>query len=63
MVAKYGPLEQYFSEVRFSGGHEQSIVGVANGDFDAAVAWADGLGNWEDGYNSGASARPPMLAS
>ncbi len=54
MVAKYGPLEQYFSEVRFSGGHEQSIVGVANGDFDAAVAWADGLGNWEDGYNSGA---------
>ena len=30
------------------------IVGVANGDFDAGVAWADGLGNWEDGYNSGA---------
>lgn len=54
MVAKFGPLDQYFSEVRFSGGHEQSIVGVANGDFDAAVAWADGLGEWEDGYNSGA---------
>ncbi|MFN3527095.1 MAG: PhnD/SsuA/transferrin family substrate-binding protein, partial [Paracoccus sp. (in: a-proteobacteria)] len=31
-----------------------SIVGVANGDFDAAVSWADGLGEWEDGYNSGA---------
>lgn len=54
LLAKYGKLEDYFAEVKMSGGHEQSIVGVANGDFDAAVAWADGLGNWEDGYNSGA---------
>jgi len=57
MVAAFGPLEEFFSEVKFSGGHEQSIVGVANGDFDAAVSWADGLGNWEDGYNSGAFRR------
>ena len=57
MVASVGKLEEFFSEVKFSGGHEQSIVGVANGDFDAAVAWADGLGNWEDGYNSGAFRR------
>lgn len=54
LIAIYGPLEQYFSEVKFSGGHEQTIVGVANGDFAAGVSWADGLGNWEDGYNSGA---------
>ena len=54
LVAKYGKLEEYFGEVKMSGGHEQSIVGVANGDFEAAVAWADGLGNWEDGYTSGA---------
>ncbi len=54
MTATFGPLEQYFSEVKFSGGHEQTIVGVANGDFVAGVSWADGLGNWEDGYNSGA---------
>ncbi len=44
----------FFGEVVFSGGHEQSIVGVYNGDFDASVTWADGLGDWEDGYNSGA---------
>lgn len=44
----------FFSDVRFSGGHEQSIVGVFNGDFDVSVTWADGLGDWEDGYNSGA---------
>lgn len=53
----YGKLEDYFGEVRFSGGHEQTIVGVANGDFDAGVSWADGLGDWEDGYNSGAFRR------
>ncbi|MFT4150284.1 MAG: phosphonate ABC transporter substrate-binding protein [Paracoccaceae bacterium] len=51
---KYGDLKHYFSDVKFSGGHEQTIVGVANGDFAAGVSWADGLGNWEDGYNSGA---------
>ena len=37
-----------------SGGHEQTIVGVNNGDFEAGVSFADGLGNWEDGYTSGA---------
>ncbi len=50
----FGKLEDYFAEVKMSGGHEQSIVGVAKGNFDAAVAWADGLGAWEDGFNSGA---------
>lgn len=54
LTEAHGPLDQYFSEVRFSGGHEQSIVAVANGDADAGVSWADGLGEWEDGYNSGA---------
>lgn len=44
----------YFSTVKFTGGHEQTIVAVANGDIDAGVTWADGQGAWEDGYNSGA---------
>ncbi|SHE82219.1 phosphonate transport system substrate-binding protein [Ruegeria intermedia] len=44
----------YFGEVKFTGGHEQTIVAVSNGDVDAGVTWADGLGEWEDGYNSGA---------
>jgi phosphonate transport system substrate-binding protein len=52
---------EYFSDVVFSGGHEQTIVGVANGDFDAGVTWADGLGEWEDGYNSGALRRAVRL--
>ena len=54
LTSKYGPLDAYFSEVKMSGGHEQTIVGVNNGDFAAGVSWADGVGNWEDGYASGA---------
>ncbi|MBA4324223.1 MAG: phosphonate ABC transporter substrate-binding protein [Rhodobacter sp.] len=57
LMATFGPLEEFFGEVKMSGGHEQSIVGVHNGDFDAGVSWADGLGNWEDGFNSGAFRR------
>ena len=44
----------YFGEVKFTGGHEQTIVAVFNGDIDGGVTWADGLGEWEDGFNSGA---------
>jgi len=44
----------YFGDVKFTGGHEQTIVAVFNKDIDAGVTWADGLGEWEDGYNSGA---------
>lgn len=44
----------YFGEVKFTGGHEQTIVAVNNGDIDGGVTWADGQGEWEDGYNSGA---------
>ncbi|MEO8529611.1 MAG: phosphonate ABC transporter substrate-binding protein [Deltaproteobacteria bacterium] len=54
LIAKFGKLEDFFKEVKFSGGHEQTIVGVNKGDFDAGVSWADGVGNWEDGYSSGA---------
>ena len=44
----------YFGEVKFTGGHEQTIVAVNNGDVAGGVPWADGQGNWEDGDNSGA---------
>jgi phosphonate transport system substrate-binding protein len=54
LTAKYGPLDKFFGEVKMSGGHEQTVVGVYNGDFDAGVSFADGVGNWEDGYATGA---------
>ena len=45
---------EFYGDIKFTGGHEQTIVAVKNGDVDAGVTWADGLGDWEDGYNSGA---------
>ena len=45
---------EYFGDVVFTGGHEQTIVAVYNGDIEAGVTWADGIGAWEEGYNSGA---------
>lgn len=54
LMAKYGDLDKYFSSVKFSGGHEQTVVGVANGTFDAGVSFGDRIGNWADGYTSGA---------
>ncbi len=45
---------EYFSDVKLVGGHEQTIVAVYNGDVNAGVTWADGIGSWEEGYNSGA---------
>lgn len=47
----------YFGDVKFTGGHEQTIVAVNNGDVDGGVTWADGLGDWEDGFQSGALRR------
>ncbi|MGX9352945.1 phosphonate ABC transporter substrate-binding protein [Shimia sp. W99] len=44
----------YFGDVTFTGGHEQTIIAVYNGDIDGGVTWADGIGEWEDGYNTGA---------
>lgn len=33
--------EEHFSDVVFSGGHEQSIIGVLNGSYDVAVTWTN----------------------
>lgn len=33
--------EEHFSDVVFSGGHEQSIIGVLDGAYDVAVTWTN----------------------
>jgi len=43
----------YFSETKFMGGHENGVLGVLNGDVDAAVTWVSGVGEWDEGYSSG----------
>lgn len=47
----------FFSSVTFSGGHEQDVLGVLNGQFDGAVTWASMIGDYDTGYTSGAFTR------
>lgn len=46
-------LETYFASTKFMGGHENGVLGVLNGDVDAAVTWVSGVGEWDEGYTSG----------
>ena len=48
-----GPLEGFFGETGFGGGHEQAVVAVLQGQYDAGVTWTSGVGNYEDGYSRG----------
>ncbi|MHA7846384.1 phosphonate ABC transporter substrate-binding protein [Serratia sp. D1N4] len=47
----------FFSSVTFSGGHEQDILGVLNGQFEGAVTWTSMVGDYDSGYSSGAFGR------
>lgn len=44
----------FFESIGFSGGHEQNIVGVINGQFDAAVTASSLTGDESMGYSAGA---------
>jgi len=47
------PVKEYFAETGFGGGHENLVLEVVRGTFDAGTTWASGVGEWEDGYSSG----------
>jgi phosphonate transport system substrate-binding protein len=44
---------QYFSRTGFGGGHEQAVVAVLQRQYDAAVTWASGQGDLEQGFSRG----------
>lgn len=46
-------IEKYFAETGFGGGHENLVLGVVKGDFDAGTTWSSGVGEFKDGYTSG----------
>jgi len=46
-------LETYFSETGFGGGHEQAVVAVLQGQYDAGVTWTSGVGDINQGYSRG----------
>lgn len=46
-------IKDYFSETGFGGGHENLVLEVVKGNFDAGTTWASGVGDWDEGYTSG----------
>ncbi len=44
---------EYFSSTGFGGGHEQAVIAVLQGQYDAGVTWASGQGDPNDGYTRG----------
>ncbi|NBB71001.1 MAG: phosphate/phosphite/phosphonate ABC transporter substrate-binding protein, partial [Alphaproteobacteria bacterium] len=43
--------DAFFGDTAFSGGHEQGVVAVVNGQYDAAVTWVSGVGDKSKGYS------------
>lgn len=46
-------IKDYFGETGFGGGHENLVLEVVKGNFDAGTTWTSGVGKFEDGYTSG----------
>ena len=47
------PVKEYFAETGFGGGHENLVLEVLKGTFDAGTTFGSGVGEWKDGYTSG----------
>ncbi|SMH52647.1 phosphonate ABC transporter substrate-binding protein [Mesorhizobium australicum] len=46
-------VKDYFSETGFGGGHENLVLEVLKGTFDAGTTWGSGVGDFSEGYTSG----------
>ena len=46
-------VDDYFGETGFGGGHENVVLEMLKGNFDGAVTWSSGVGEYADGYTSG----------
>ncbi len=47
------PVDKFFASTGFGGGHENLVLEVVKGTFDAGTTWASGVGEWDEGYTSG----------
>lgn len=43
----------FFSRTGFAGGHEQAVIAVLGGQYDAGVTWVSGVGDPAEGYTRG----------
>ena len=46
-------IDSYFSHTGFGGGHEQAVIAVLNGQYDAGVTWTSGQGEESEGFSRG----------
>jgi phosphonate transport system substrate-binding protein len=44
---------EYFSRTGFGGGHEQAVIAVLGGQYDAGVTWVSGQGEEAEGFSRG----------
>lgn len=47
------PVKEYFAETGFGGGHENLVLEVLKGTFDAGTTFGSGVGEFKTGYTSG----------
>ncbi|MBP1872658.1 Phosphate-import protein PhnD [Ensifer adhaerens] len=47
------PVKEFFAETGFGGGHENLVLEVVKGTFDAGTTFGSGVGEFKDGYTSG----------
>lgn len=48
----YEPM-RFFRRIGFSRGHPQAVRAVLDGEYDAGVTWASGVGDYKSGYSRG----------
>ncbi|WP_377293201.1 phosphonate ABC transporter substrate-binding protein [Rhizobium sp. SG2393] len=47
------PVKEFVGSTGFGGGHENLVLEVLKGTFDAGTTFGSGVGEWKDGYTSG----------
>lgn len=47
------PVKEFFGETGFGGGHENLVLEVLKGTFDAGTTFGSGVGDFKTGYTSG----------
>lgn len=46
-------VKDFFGSTDFGGGHENLVLAVLDGKFDAGTTFGSGVGEWSEGYTSG----------
>ncbi|NGP16906.1 phosphonate ABC transporter substrate-binding protein [Devosia aurantiaca] len=47
------PIDEFYAETGFGGGHENLVLGVLDGQFDVGTTFGSGQGEFSEGYTSG----------